>query len=152
MRTSLWSVPCLKQAVLTVTQPWFFFIKVRRPWIWTDVGLSGNLNAIANSSKLPPLQLLLSMFPRKGRRKFGQTSIPISPIDWKRTPPVPYPLFPPTGLRGTPWMNKPMGWSCTGQTPNVYFLLHVCVSLWAMEGSFVVTQDRKGRNGLEVVE
>ncbi len=55
-------------------------------------------------------------------------------------------------LHGTLWMYKPMGCSCTGRTRNVYFLLHVCVSLWAREGSFVVKQDRKGQNGLEVVE
>ncbi len=49
-------------------------------------------------------------------------------------------------------MYKPMGCSCTGRTPNLYFLLHVCVSLWARKGSFIVTQDRMGQNGLEVVE
>ncbi len=48
----------------------------------------------------------------------------------------------------TPGMYKPMGCSCTGRTPNVYFFVHVCVSLWAREGSFVVTQGRKGQNGL----
>ncbi len=39
------------------------------------------------SSRLPPLQLLLSMFLRNGWRKFGQKSFPIFPIDWTLTHP-----------------------------------------------------------------
>ncbi len=42
------------------------------------------------SSRLPSLQLLLSMFSRKGLRKFGQKSFPMSPIDWTLISPFPY--------------------------------------------------------------
>ncbi len=40
------------------------------------------LGNIGISSRLPSSQLLLSMVLRKGWRKFGQKSYPISPIDW----------------------------------------------------------------------
>ncbi len=54
------------------------------------------------------------------------------------------------GLRsGRPWMYRPMGCSCTGRAPNVYFFGHVCVSLLAREVVFVVTQDRKGKTVLK---
>ncbi len=46
------------------------------------------------SFRLPSLQVLLSMFSRKGWRKFGQKSFPISPIDWTLTAPFAYPLLP----------------------------------------------------------
>ncbi len=42
-------------------------------------------------SRLPSLQLLLSMLSRKGWRKFGQKSFPISSIDWTLIIPSLYP-------------------------------------------------------------
>ncbi len=46
------------------------------------------------SSRLPSLQLLLSMFSRNRWRKFRQKSFSISPIDWTLTQP-PFSLPPP---------------------------------------------------------
>ncbi len=47
------------------------------------------------SSRLPSSQLLLSVFSRKGWRKFGQKSFPISSIDWTPISPFLYPPTPP---------------------------------------------------------
>ncbi len=49
-------------------------------------------------------------------------------------------------------MYKPMGCSCTARTPRVYYFEHVCVSPLAGGEFFDISQDRKGQNGLEVVE
>ncbi len=46
------------------------------------------------SSRLPSLQYLLSIFSRRGWRKFGQKPFPISPTDWALISPFPYPPHP----------------------------------------------------------
>ncbi len=60
----------------------------------TTVGGEGQLFRwglwnIGISSRLPSLQLLLSMFSRRGLRKFGQKSFSIFPIDWNLISSIP---------------------------------------------------------------
>ncbi len=57
----------------------------------------------SNKPRHPSLQLLMSIFPRKGWRKLGQKSFPISPINWTFISPI---SFSPSRPTCTPPVNS----------------------------------------------